>query len=78
MGKPRSKFSIGGYVRTTLTGSPYADVTGVIRDMDYSQYINATTGEPVDEWSWVYMVEFERGFSLPVMECFLRKARTDE
>lgn len=76
---PNSKFDVGDYVRTVdLDDAPYVDVTGVIREKTYSQHVNTITQELVDEWSWGYMVEFERGFPVYTMERFLRRARTDE
>lgn len=78
--RPPSAFAVGDYVRTTeeLGDTPYANVTGVIREGIYSQHVNAQTGEPTDEWSWGYMVEFERGFPIFTSERFLRRARIDE
>lgn len=77
--KPNSQFEVGDYVRTVgLDDAPYNDVTGVIREKTYAQHINKLTNELVDEWSWGYMVEFERGFPVYTAERFLRKARLDE
>lgn len=74
---PNSKFENGDYVRLTIDG-PYQDVTGVIQGKVYEQFVNVQTGEPADEWSWIYTVEFARGFPVATVERFLRRARIDE
>lgn len=72
----QSKFNVGDYVRTTI--EPYSDVTGIVREARYEQLIDMLTREPVDAWSWGYMVEFERGFPVYTMERFLRKVKVNE
>lgn len=63
--RPDPKFSPGDYVRLTLGDTSLMNVTGVIRE-----------GEWTGEWS--YTVEFVRGVLSVVMERFLRRARIDE
>lgn len=76
----RPKFAIGDYVRLTedMAGSPFAGLTGIVRDVVYSQCVDGSTRELVDVWVWVSMVEFICGSPVGVNERLLRKARIDE